>query len=215
MSHELGVEVVQHRVLVGAIAHADAGATGIARQLQVVRGVANHQCALGRGVEFRHQFAQHARVRLAGGFIGGAGGVETRAQRQCGKGQIEPDARLAGGHGQFEAARAQQVEHRQHAVEQHQIVVVLHVVKTIALAQLGILFFGHIGRGVGQRLRQRQADHPRGLGIAGPGAADIDHGGLNAAHDDRGRVIERAVPIEGDQVEIAGALCGHSVSEDE
>jgi hypothetical protein len=65
--------------LVGAVTHAHAGAAGVQRHLQVVRGVADHQRALGGTPNSRHQFLQHAGVRAC-----------RRSRRPCGSRQTCP-----------------------------------------------------------------------------------------------------------------------------
>jgi hypothetical protein len=83
-----------------------------------VRGVADHQRAFGRHVEFFHQFVQHARIAAC--RVSSAVREPSKALAQCHRLQrlVEPAARLARGHGQLVAARAQRVQHLQHAVEQ-------------------------------------------------------------------------------------------------
>ena len=69
-------------VVVCAVAHAHTGATRIHRHLQVVRGVANHQGALGLHAKLTHQLVQHAWVRLARGFVGSTRCVKQAMQLQ-------------------------------------------------------------------------------------------------------------------------------------
>lgn len=72
-----------------------------------------------------------------------------------------------------------------------------------AVQVLGIFLQGHRG-GVRQCLHQSQADDVRRSFFAGLLPADIDHGTLNATRDDGGGIKQRAIPIEGDQVKLAG-----------
>jgi hypothetical protein len=101
--------------LVRAVADAHARRAGVARQLQVVRGVADHQRALGRHAELGHQLLQHQRVRLAGGLVGGARGVEQAVQLRLRQRLVQAAAALAGGHGQQVVARLQRLQHGQRA----------------------------------------------------------------------------------------------------
>eukprot|EP01137_Pigoraptor_chileana_P009994 Opistho-2@59040 len=76
MGHEARREGLEGRRLVRAEADGDAGRAGIGGELQVVRGVADHQRAGRRDAQLGHQLLQHARMRLGRGLVGGAGGVE-------------------------------------------------------------------------------------------------------------------------------------------
>ena len=100
------------------------------------------------------------------------------------QGFVQPAARLAGGHGQQMAARFQVSQQGQHAVKQTDVVLMNAIVVPVALAELGVARLGHVGRGMGQRFHQPQADHIRGRCVAGHGAAHVGHRRLDAAHDD-------------------------------
>ena len=59
---------------------------------------------------------------------------------------------------------------------------------------------------------QRHADHVSRLFIRGLLSTDIHHGGLYATHDDLGRVVQRTVPVESDQIKSARAQgVGHGL----
>ena len=55
-----------------AIAHPHAGAARVQGHLQVVRGVTDHQGALGPGAKLAHQFVEHQGAGLARRLIGRA-----------------------------------------------------------------------------------------------------------------------------------------------
>ena len=169
---------------VGTVTHANAGATGIDGHLQVVRRVANHQHARRIHTQLGHELVQHARVRLAGSFIGGARGVEQALQFHCRETGVQPAAALAGGHGQRMLALAKIGQHGEHPLEQADAVLLRLVMDAVARAQLGVTFPGHIRRRMRQGLQQPQTDHVRGRGIAGHGSADIAHRRLDAAGND-------------------------------
>ena len=81
------------------------------------------------------------------------------------------------------------------------------VVVAVARAELGVFLLA--------ARRARHAPAPRSgpcrshrrASSVGIGAADVDHGALDAAHDDLRRIEQRAVPVEGDQVEAARDGC--------
>ena len=104
-------------------------------------------------------------------------------------------------------ARLQRLQHGQRALEQHDLVLPREVVVAVALAELLVALARQVGRGVLQRLDQAHADHVAGVLVAGHRHAEVGTGGLDAARDQRGRVEQRAVPVEDDQVELAGS--GH------
>jgi hypothetical protein len=159
------------------------------------------------------------RVGLAGRLIGSARAVEHALEFHRAQHFVEPAARLAGRHRKQVAARLQRVEQGQHAVKQAQVVVMRGVMVAVALTELGVFFRRHVGRGMGQRLHQAQADHIAGFLVGRHRAAHVAHRGLDAAHDDFGRIKQRAVPVKGNQVEISGlhiallspgrSLCAH------
>jgi hypothetical protein len=103
---------------VRAEAHRQRGGAGIGRQLQVVRGVAHHQGGVGRHAHLVHQLVQHLRVRLAGGLVGGAGGLEQVGQADLRQRLVQAAPALARGHRQPVAARAQVLQQLGHAGEQ-------------------------------------------------------------------------------------------------
>ena len=95
----------------------------------------------------------------------------------------------------------------QGSIKQADVVLTQHVVVLVALVEFGITRHRHVRRSVGQRLHQAQPDHVRSCLIAGLGSAHIDDGRLNAAHDELRGIVQRPVPVEGDQIKIQGA--GH------
>ena len=111
----------ERRKLVGlmrAVAHADTGAGGIERHLQVVRGVAHHQDPCGGNVEFVHELVQHARVGLAGRLVGGTGAVKHALECNIVQHFIQPAPRFARGDRQQVAARLERSQQRQHPLKQ-------------------------------------------------------------------------------------------------
>ena len=58
------------------------------------------------------------------------------------------------------------------------------IVVTVAFTQQRVLVLRHIGCGMGQRLRQPEANHIASSLISRHGAAHIFDSSLNAAHDD-------------------------------
>ena len=80
------------------------------------------------------------------------------------------------------------------------------VVVPVTRAEFGVFVLRHIGRRVSQRLHQPQANHISRRFVGRHAAAHIAHRRLNAAHDDLGGVEQRAVPVEGDQVEVQWLL---------
>jgi hypothetical protein len=108
---------------------------------------------------------------------------------------------------------AQIGQHGQHAIKQADVVLVLQIMKAVTLAQRGVFVLGHIGRGVSQSGHQGHADDKGRCLVAGFDATHIDHRRLDAAGDDGGRVKQGAVPIEGNQIKLAGALAHGGLSE--
>ena len=117
-SVQLGHRVRNHQRLqarqalhrVRAVTDGHAGAAGVERHLQVVRGVANHQQALGRHIQFSHQLLQHQRMRFTCRLVRRARAVKHPAQ--CGALQrfVQAAPTFAGGYGQQMAACAQIVQ---------------------------------------------------------------------------------------------------------
>ena len=66
------VEGCKARRLMRTVADTDAGAAGVLCHQEVMRGVADHQGALGWDVEFFHQLVQHQRVGFACSLVSGA-----------------------------------------------------------------------------------------------------------------------------------------------
>ena len=128
----------------GAIAHAHAGTARRLRHLQIVRGVANHQRALGRHVELGHQLVQHQRMGFARCFIGGARVEHTPQLAEC-SASLRPRRFFARGHRQQVTTLAQHLQQRQRAVKQAQVVLVLQVVVAVAVAQFGVARRRYIG----------------------------------------------------------------------
>ena len=81
----------------------------------------------------------------------------------------------------------------------------LKIVMAVAQAQLGHTFLGQGGCHMGQGIVQTQADHIRRCGARRNRQIQVSAGCLDAPHDQRGRVVKRAVPIKNDQVELARA----------
>jgi hypothetical protein len=108
-------------------------------------------------------------------------------------------------------ALTQGLQQGQDAVKQTNVVLVGQVVVAVTCAKLRVLVGGHVRGRMGQGRQQGHANHIGGGLVVGHGATDIAHGFLNAAGDDAGRVEQRAVPIEGDQVKLPGAVAGHGL----
>ena len=96
------------------------------------------------------------------------------------------------------------LQHAEHTAKQVDAVGELTVMVSIALAQLRVFFRGHVWGCVRQGLHQAHADDVRSVLVAGFVAAHIHHRRLDAAGDDGGGVEQRAVPVEGNQVKLAG-----------
>ena len=105
------------------------------------------------------------------------------------------------------AARLERGEHRQGAFEQREFAVARQIVMPIAVAQLRVAVGGQRRCGVLQRFGQAHADHVTGVAQAGHGLVQVGTRRLNATRDQRGRIEQRAVPVEDDQVEVGGS--GH------
>eukprot|EP01041_Mallomonas_annulata_P016039 gene16039-33710_t len=116
--HVQGLQHPERIGLMGAIAHPRARAARIDGHLQVVRGVADHERALGRHAEFAHELVQHARVRFARGLVRRARTVEHALQRHGVQHLVEPAAALARGHGQVIALGTKRFERLDHTLEQ-------------------------------------------------------------------------------------------------
>jgi hypothetical protein len=95
-------------------------------------------------------------------------------------------------------------QHGQDTVKKNNVVLVLGVVVAIALPKFWVFFNSHIRGSVRQCLHQSQPDNIRRGFFAGFLPANIDHSTLNATRDDGGGIKQRAIPIEGDQVKLAG-----------
>ena len=87
-------------VLVRAVADATLARAGVGRELQVVRGVADHQRALGRDAELVHQLEQHPRVAACEAVSSAVRVASNRPLqlRRCASASSSPRRRLAGGH---------------------------------------------------------------------------------------------------------------------
>ena len=209
MRNEQWFERIECVGMVRTVAHADAGAAGIDGHLQVVRGIADHQGPLTADTHLRHQLAQHPGIRFAGGLVRGPGAVEQPAQFDRLQDFVEAPSRLAGRNGQPVLTRLQVVEHWQHAVEKRQVVLVRLVVVPIATAQFRVFRLRDVGGCMRKRLHQAHPDDIRRSLVGRHGAANVGDGALDATHDDLGRVEQRPVPVEGDQVKAAGTRWGH------
>jgi hypothetical protein len=170
-----------------------------------VRGVADHQRASGRRAALGHQLHQHARIGLAGGLVGGAGGVEQAFELDAVERRIEAASRLASGHRDALVARLQRMQQLKRTVEQHQLVLALEVVVAVTRTELGVACRRQTRRGMRERIVQPEANDKRRLLVARYRHAQIGARLLDAAHDQRGGVEQRAVPVEGDQVEAVGS----------
>jgi hypothetical protein len=137
---------------VRAVAHAQAGGAGIAGQLQVVRGVADHQRALRASVP--NSAISSCSMRGCG-LPAVSSAVRVASNTRCRLHRlqrfVQAAAALAGGHRQPVVARLQRLQHLQRAVEQHQLVLAREVVVAVAPAQLRVA----LGRQAGHRMLQR------------------------------------------------------------
>ena len=160
--------------LMRAVTHAHAGAAGVQRHLQVMRGVADHQRALRLGAELV------ASVRAAC-----AGAACRRSRRRCAsrrtcpcscdRAQAHRPARGAtcrwpppASDGRALAGRPAGAARRRTGSGRPGA----QVVVAVARAEFGVLLLGHVGRGMGQRLasgpgRSRRPP-PCPLGMAPP-----------------------------------------------
>ena len=192
----------------GTVAHAHCGAPGVEGHLQIVRGVAHHQGAFGRYAQFGHQLVEHARMGLARRLVRRSRGVKKIFERDVAQGLVQAPAAFACGYRQKMLALLERGQHVHDARKQGDVVLVQRVVVLVALTQQGVLFSGHIGRGMGQSLRQAQANDVRRVPVAGHRATDVGHGQLDAAGNDGRGIKQRAVPVKGNQVKAPGALGG-------
>ena len=101
-------------------------------------------------------------------------------------------------------SRFQLSQQGQDAVKKNNVVLVRRVVVAIALSKFWVFLNRYNGGGVRQCLHQSQPDDIRRGFFAGFLPADIDDSALNATRDDGGGIKQRAIPIEGDQVKLAG-----------
>jgi hypothetical protein len=115
MGHEQRREGLEALVIVGAEAHAHALCAGIHGQLQVMRGVADHQVRAGSTPNWAINSSSIFGCGLDGGLVGRARGVEQRAQPRLRQRMVQALPALAGGHGQEVVARLQRLQHVQRA----------------------------------------------------------------------------------------------------
>ena len=125
------------------------------------------------------------------------------AERRAAQGVVEADPGLAGGHAEPVVARLQRLQHRQRAVEQDDLVEARPVVVAIALAELAVPLLRQLRGGMAQRVGQAEADDVARVAVARDRRADVGACRLDAARDQPGRVEQRPVPVEDDQVEAA------------
>ena len=171
-------------------------------------GIAHHQGALWRHTKFTHQLVQHQRVGLTRGFIGCTRGVKQALQLHGIQSLGQTFAAFAGSDRQHMLAFTQSMEHGQDAVEQADVVDMLLVMETVALAEQGVFLFWHIGCGVSQSRHERHTDHISGCRVTRFGATHILHRRLDATRDDLRRIKQSAIPIEGDQIKLPGLWRG-------
>ena len=80
----------------------------------------------------------------------------------------------------------------------------LAVVKLVALGHARVIIGRELRHRMAKRLHQPHADHIRRILIAGLHPTHIQGCRLNAARDDGGGICQCAIPIESNQVKLAG-----------
>jgi hypothetical protein len=85
---------------VRAIRHSQARNAGIVGHLQIVRRIANHQCAHAVDRQLIEQFFEHLRVWFGKTLVGAPRRVKIRAQPTQPQGALQTMAALAGRHGE-------------------------------------------------------------------------------------------------------------------
>mmetsp|Transcript_45465 Transcript_45465/g.107317 ORF Transcript_45465/g.107317 Transcript_45465/m.107317 type:complete len:260 (+) Transcript_45465:417-1196(+) len=211
VGHEQRAVFGEGLMVMGAKTHADAGHAGVGGQLQIVRRVTDHQRALGLHAELAHQLQQHLRVGLGAGLVGGAGGIEHLRELGMRQHPVQAHAVLAGCHGQPVVAGLQRLQHLDAAVEQRHLVLGAQVVVAVAQAELAIAVLRQARHHMLQRVPQAQANDVFGALQLGLGLADVHRRALDAACNQRGRVEQGAVPVEGDQVKTLGAVAHYPI----
>jgi|GEM_PF-4422244 len=209
MGHHPGGEGGESRGFMRTIGHGDRGGSGVGGHLQVMRGIADHQRALRLDTKLAHQLHQHPRVGLGAGFVSCAGAIEHVAQLHVLQRFVQALAALAGGHGQPVLPRLEHGQHLQRALEQAELVLTGEVVVAVAQSQLGHACRIQGWGDMGQRIVQAQADHVGRRLARGHRQAQVGAGGLDAAGDQGGRVEQGAIPVEHDEIELAGAVGVH------
>ena len=211
MGHKQGLQRSKSLGTVGPVAHRHAGTTGIARHLQVVRGVADHQGALRRNTKLGHQLVEHQWMRFALCLVSRTRGIKQLPQFNRPQGSIQTTATFASGHGQQVLARLEFMQHGQGALKKADALLFGHVVVLVPGAELGMALGRNIWRSVCQGRAQTHTNHVGCILVTGHPAAHIRHRLLDAAHNDGSRIKQGAVPVEGNQVKasVRGGLIRH------
>ena len=164
----------------------------------------------GVDAELAHQLQQHARVGLARPSRRRCAWRRTcPCSCACASACVQPAPALAGGHRQPVVARLQRLQHLQRAGEQHQLVLAREVVVAVAVrrARGSARAAGRARRAAARRPGPGRSRRPRRASL-GTAHADVAARVLDAAHDQRGGVEQRAVPVEDDEVEACAARSG-------
>lgn len=151
-------------------------------------------------------------MRLRECLVRAARGVEEARELRLIERAIQPDAPLARRDGQQVARVAQLFQHLAHAAEELGSLILDQIVKPVALGEPRIIGGIDARRGHGQRVAQAEPDHVAGGLVGRRGHAEIAARGLDALRDVRGRIHQRAVPVEDDQIKLLSGHAGHAVS---
>src|SRR5919201_4991950 len=183
---------------VRAVSHGERIDTCRARHVHVMRRVANHERILRRHVQLFHQLAQHRWRRLGLGLVGTARCPEIRPQASGIQRAIQAAPRFAGGDTEH-APRAQCYEQLAHAAEESHLILARAEVLAVAPDELG----GARGRELryrgAQRVVQPEPDDMARLLHRGHLECQVRSRVADALGDGRGRIDDRAVPVEHQQ----------------
>ncbi len=183
----------------GAIGYGNRGHAGSGSHFKIMGRITDHQCRLRRRSQRIHHRLQHAGMRLRKPLVGAARGIETAREPGLHQRAIQTAPALAGSHRQQEAAVTQFANHLRRSRKQGRAAVTQQKMAAIEFKQPRILLRQQVGHGVGQRIRQAEADHVTRLPLPGHRNPEFGTGRLQRLGDGCRRIHQCPVPVENQQ----------------
>lgn len=113
---------------------------------------------------------------------------------------LEACTAFASGDRQQMAAIFQAPEQGGHPLEQGEFMITCQVMEAIAIDHRLVSIGWQIGNSMAHRIDQPKTNHVSGAGIVGLRQLKIAAGGLDGIDDSTGRVEQRPIPVENDQL---------------